>query len=226
MPVAQSCRFSLIMKILLALLILFVATVAGIAAAVLGSQWVIEKQASLVFDDTEAIPHKRVGLVLGCSPMVAGKRPNLYFRYRIAAAVELFKADKVDYLLVSGDNHAVHYDEPTAMRDALIAGGLPEERIVLDYAGFSTLDSIVRAKKVFGQSELSIISQHDHAMRALYFAKHNDIDAVGFAARDVTGRHSTRTNIRESFARVRALLDVHLLVRKPRFLGEMIAIGE
>ena len=214
------------MKIILALLILFVVAVLGVAAALLGSQRVIEKQAPLVFNDTEVISHKRVGLVLGCSPLVAGKRPNLYFRNRIAAAVELFKAGKVDYLLVSGDNHAVHYDEPTAMRDALVAGGVPEERIVLDYAGFSTLDSIVRAKKVFGLSELCIISQRDHAMRALYFARHNGIDAVGFAARDVTGRHSVRTNIRESLARVRALLDVHLLARKPRFLGEMIAIGE
>jgi len=214
------------MKILLALLILFIVAVAGIAVAVLGSQRVIEKQSPLVFDDTEAIPHRRVGLVLGCSPVLAGGWQNLYFRNRIDAAVKLFKAGKVDYLLVSGDNHVKHYDEPTAMRDALVAGGVPEERIVLDYAGFSTLDSIVRAKKVFGQSELCIVSQRDHAMRALYFAKHNGIDAVGFAARDVTGRHSVRTNIRESLARVRALLDVHLLARKPRFLGEQIAIGE
>jgi len=214
------------MKILLALLILFVVAIVGIAAALLGSQRVIEKQTPLVFNNTETIPHRRVGLVLGCSPVVARHGgPNLYFRNRIAAAVKLFKAGKVDYLLVSGDNHVVHYDEPTAMRDALVAGGVPEERIVLDYAGFSTLDSIVRAKKVFGQSELCIISQRDHAMRALYFAKHNDIDAVGFAAKEVTGRHSVRTNIRESLARVRALLDVHLLARKPRFLGEMITIG-
>ena len=188
---------------------------------------VIEKNsAALVSDDTAAIPHRRVGLVLGCSPRLGDGSPNLYFSNRIAAAVELFKAGRVDYLLVSGDNHAAHYDEPTAMRDALVAGGVPAGRIALDYAGFRTLDSVVRAKKVFGLSAFCVITQRDHAMRALYIAQQNGIDAVGFAAVDVrTLRGGLRTKARESLARVVTLLDVHVLGRKPRFLGPAIEIG-
>lgn len=197
------------------------------AAAMLVSLQVIEKSsASLVANEAASVPHRKVGLVLGCAPLLKSGQPNLYFRNRIAAAAELFKAGKVDYLLVSGDNHAADYDEPTAMKNALVASGVPEARIVLDYAGFSTLDSVVRAKKVFGLPELCIITQRDHAMRALYIARENGLDAVGFAATDVmTLRGGLRTKIRESFARVSTLLDVHVLGRKPRFLGPEIAIG-
>lgn len=199
----------------------------GVAVALMLSLSIIEgSSAALVSDDAQSMPHKRAALILGCSPSQANGAPNLYFRNRIAAAVELFNAGKVDYLLVSGDNRTAGYDEPTAMRDALVAAGVSEDRIVLDYAGFRTLDSVVRAKKVFGLSDLCIITQRDHAMRALYIAKANGISAVGFAAADVrTLRGGLRTKIRESFARVVMLLDVHVLGREPRFLGPEIAIG-
>ena len=200
---------------------------AGVFAAAVVSLNVIEKSsAAFVSENSEKTPRKRVGLVLGCAPLRGNGSPNLYFRNRIAAAVELFNAGKVDYLLVSGDNHSSHYDEPTAMRDALVAGGVPAGRIVLDYAGFRTLDSVVRAKKVFGLSEFCVITQRDHAMRALYIARKNGIDAVGFAAVDVqTMRGGLRTKARESLARIVTLLDVHVLGRKPRFLGPAIEIG-
>ena len=103
--------------------------------------------------------------------------------------------------------------------------GVPEDRIVLDYAGFSTLDSVVRAKKVFGLSDFCVITQRDHALRAIYIAKANGIDAVGFPARDVSALNGLRTRVRESLARVRTLLDIHLLGRKPHFLGPSIDIG-
>jgi len=195
-------------------------------ALVLSLNIIERSSAALVSDDTESVPHKRVALILGCAPSRNNGAPNLYFRNRIAAAVELFNAGKVDYLLASGDNRTIGYDEPTAMKDALVAAGVPESRIVLDYAGFRTLDSVVRAKKVFGLSDMCIITQRDHAMRALYIAKANGIEAVGFAAADVrTMRGGLRTKVRESFARVVMLLDVHVLGRKPRFLGPEIAIG-
>jgi SanA protein len=175
--------------------------------------------------DINVLPHQRVGLVLGCSPVLKSGAPNWYFENRIAAAAALYQAGKLDYLLVSGDNHIATYDEPTAMKQALVHLGVPEDRIVLDYAGFSTLDSIVRAKKVFGLSEVCIITQRDHALRAIYIAQANGIRAVGFPAKDVSTMRGLRTRVRESLARVRTLFDVHLLGREPHFLGPPIVIG-
>lgn len=208
--------------------ILIVAGAAALAvclAIVYAAQRIERTSAPFVSADTGGLPHKRVGLVLGCSPVLKSGEPNSFFNNRMEAAAAAFKAHKVDYLLVSGDNRAATYDEPTAMRDALVKRGVPADRIVLDYAGFSTLDSIVRAKKVFGLSEFCIITQRDHALRALYIAQANGIEAVAFPARDVSALRGMRTHTRESLARVRTLLDVHLLGRKPHFLGPRIEIG-
>ena len=181
--------------------------------------------AALVRADISGLPHKRVGLVLGCAPILSSGAPNWFFENRIEAAAAAFRAQKVDYLLVSGDNHIATYDEPTTMKKALLRLGVPEDRIVLDYAGFSTLDSVIRAKKVFGLSEFCIITQRDHALRAIYIAKANGIDAVAFPAKDVSTLSGLRTRMRESLARVRTLFDVHVLGRKPHFLGAKIEIG-
>ena len=165
------------------------------------------------------LPTTKVGLVLGCSEQVAGGRKNLYFERRIAAAAELFHARKVRYLLVSGDNSRADYDEPGDMQRALIAAGVPASRIVLDYAGFRTLDSVVRAKQVFGLDELIIVSQRFHNERAVYLARAHGIRAYGYDARDVSGSAALRTRLREVVSRLVAVLDVELLHSKPRFGG-------
>lgn len=179
-----------------------------------------------VVTDLGSLPHEHVGLVLGCSPVLGSGAPNPYFERRIAAAAAVFEARKVDYLLVSGDNHSTAYDEPAAMRQALVARGVPAERIVLDDAGFSTLDSVVRAQKVFGLSAVCIITQRDHALRALYIAQATGLAAVAFPAEEVSMRDGLRTRLRESLARVRTLLDLHVLGRTPRFLGPRIEIDK
>lgn len=201
------------------------AYVLGSAGLILGARVLIERNASHVHASAADVPQHRVALVLGCVPVLASGQPNLFFHHRMQAAADLFKAGRVDYLLVSGDNHRAGYDEPTAMRDALVARGVPADRIALDYAGFSTLDSVVRARHVFGQSELCIVSQRDHAMRAVFIARAHGMSAVGFAARDVGFRFGFRTHVRESLARVRAVLDVKLLGREPRFYGPPVTIG-
>ncbi len=208
------------------LLLIFgaVAAVASGAAIQYAGHRIEQAASSALHDDIEALPHKRVAVVLGCSPVLKSGVPNWYFENRMAAAAAAYRAQKVDYLLVSGDNHVATYDEPTAMKLALVRLGVPTERIVLDYAGFSTLDSMVRAKKVFGLSEFCIITQRDHALRAIYIAQANGIDAVGFAAEDVSKWRGLRTRCRESLARVRTLLDVHVLGRKPHFLGPPVLI--
>ena len=124
------------------------------------------------YSSVKDIPYNRVGLVLGTSPFTSTEHSNYFFTTRINAAEELYKTGKVKKLIVSGNNHVKEYDEPGCMRDALIRKGVPSSAIVLDYAGFRTLDSVVRAKEVFGQEKITIISQRFHNERAIYLAEH------------------------------------------------------
>ncbi|MDP6526228.1 MAG: ElyC/SanA/YdcF family protein [Kiritimatiellia bacterium] len=195
--------------------------------AIIGAGMLIRRSAKgRTYSDVSSVPYRRVGVVLGCSRHLSDGRANLFFSYRILAAAELFKAKKVDYLIASGDNHTVKYDEATAMKDALVAAGVPVDRIYCDFAGFRTLDSIVRAKEVFGQSSMTIVSQKFHNQRAIYIAGDKGIDAIGFNAREVSSYRSLRTKFREQLARVKAVLDVSLLRTQPKFLGPEIVIGE
>ena len=151
---------------------------------------------------------------------------NLYFTYRIQAAFELFKAKKVQYLLLSGDNHVKGYDEPSDMKEALIALGVPDSCIVLDYAGFRTLDSVLRSNEVFGEDSITIISQEFHNQRALFIANKNNINAIGFNSKEVNKNYSFKTRFREYFARVKCVLDIYILYTSPKFLGDKIKIGK
>ena len=188
---------------------------------------IIVSKASIgrTFTDVTLIPHRHVGLVLGCPKQLSAGRPNLFFRNRISAASDLYRHGKVDYLIVSGDNHVHSYDEPTDMKIALIESGVPENRIYLDYAGFRTLDSVVRAKEIFGQQTITVVSQHFHNQRAIFLATHRGIDAIGFDAPEVDYRYSFKTRCREQFAKVRAVLDIYLFRKQPHFLGQKIAIA-
>ena len=177
------------------------------------------------YSDVSSIPYRRVGILLGCAPQLSDGSGNLFFRYRIAAAAQLFKAQKIDYVIASGDNGRHGYDEPTHMRNALVAAGVPWERVYCDYAGFRTLDSVVRAREVFGQSNVTVISQEFHNQRAIYIARSKGIDALGFNARDVDSYNSFSTLLREQFARVKTVLDVWLLGTGPKFLGPQVEIG-
>lgn len=175
------------------------------------------------YASTSEIPKNKVGLVLGTAKRLNNGNINNYFKYRIAATVKLYKAGKIDFVLVSGDNGRTEYDEPTDFMNELIANGIPENKIFLDYAGFRTLDSVVRAKKIFGQNELTIISQEFHSERAVFLAKANDIKAVGFNAKDVSTRYGIKVQIREYFSRTKVFVDI-LFGVQPKFLGEAIEI--
>ncbi|NDV64803.1 vancomycin high temperature exclusion protein [Bacteroides sp. 224] len=175
------------------------------------------------YDNTSDIPFNNVGLLLGTSPVLSNGNTNLYFKYRIEAAAALYKAGKVKYFLVSGDNRKKDYNEPLEMKNALIERGVPEEVIYLDYAGFRTLDSMVRAKQVFGQTKFTIISQRFHNERAIYIAGRHDIETIGFDAKDVRVKTGIKTRIREWFARVKVFVDL-VINKKPRFLGEEVHI--
>ncbi|WP_299674173.1 ElyC/SanA/YdcF family protein [uncultured Dokdonia sp.] len=188
------------------------------------SNYSIESYASdKTFSAVSDIKKNKVGLVLGTSKLLQNGRTNLYFTYRIEATVALYKEDKIDFVLVSGDNSTELYDEPTDFKEELIKRGIPEHKIFLDYAGFRTLDSVIRAKEIFGQEEITIISQEFHNERAIYLAGKNDIKAVGFNARDVSRRYGLKVQLREYLARTKVFFDI-LFGVKPKFLGEKIEI--
>lgn len=181
---------------------------------------------SRIYADVGSIPRNRVALLLGTNPLNRMGRPNSYFTNRINTAAALYHAGKIDYIIASGDNHTRRYDETTSMRDSLMAHGVPEDRIIPDYAGFRTLDSVVRAKEVFGCDSLTIISQADHNARALYLAEANGISAVAIAAPLRAGRLvRIRLALREWLARDKKMLDL-LTGKRPRFLGEKIDIPQ
>ncbi len=207
-------------------ILLIILTIVFIAPFVLlfGAHYTIQINAKhKTFSDSTKIPKNKVGLVLGTVPRLRNGRWNLYFLHRIDASVELFESGKIDFILVSGDNGNKNYDEPSEFKKALIKRGIPSEKIYLDYAGFRTLDSVVRAKKIFGQESITIISQKFHNERAIFIAEKHGLKAIGFNAKTVYGTAAAKTNNREYFARVKAYLDL-LFGVSPKFLGDKIEI--
>lgn len=181
--------------------------------------FVIARNQGRLTADIADVPPREVGVVFGAAPRLRDGRANLHFAYRIDAAAQLYHSGKVRHLLVSGDNHRSDYDEPTAMKEALIAKGVPADAITCDYAGFRTLDTVARAKDVFGLTSCVLITQRYHNTRALEVARAYGIDAVGFCTRDVPALHSIQTEIREVAARTVAFLDLYVWHRGPRFDG-------
>lgn len=208
-------------KILIWILVI---SLGGVMSIFISDRLVKHSTSDNLYNTTTKIPYNKVGLLLGTSKKARSGNVNLYYKYRIQAAVRLFKAGKIDYILVSGDNSTRYYDEPTTIKKDLINAGIPADRIYLDYAGFRTLDSVVRSKEIFGQSSITVISQQFHNERAIYIAGRKGIKAVGFNAKDVNVNYGFKTKVRERFARVKMMLDI-LIGKKPKFLGEKIVIG-
>lgn len=176
-----------------------------------------------VTDKLEVLPKTKVAVVLGTAPNLVNGYQNYYFTYRIEAATKLYKSGKVTHFILSGDHGHKNYNEPEAMKQALIKNGVPENVIYLDYAGFRTLDSMIRAKEIFNQNEFIVVSQEFHNQRAVYIARQNGISAYGYNAKDVNKNAGLKTNIREYFARTKVFIDSFFGIQ-PKFLGEKIEI--
>jgi len=176
-----------------------------------------------IYDDVNNIPQNEVGLLLGTSKYLPYGGENLFYKYRIEAAVELYKNNKINYIIVSGDNSTKEYNEPVNMMDDLIKEGVKKEDIFLDFAGFRTLDSVVRSKEVFDEDKITIISQEFHNERAIFIAMSRNIEAIGYNAKDVSFKYGFKTYIREYLARVKMVIDI-LINKQPKYLGEKILI--
>jgi SanA protein len=169
------------------------------------------------------VPETKTALLLGTSKNLNSGLPNAYFYNRIQATVDLYKAGKIKNIIVSGDNSRKDYNEPEDMLLTLIQYGIPQDKIFLDHAGFRTLDSVIRAKEIFGQTRLVIISQKFHNERAVFLARQNRIEAFGYNAKDVNKYAGFKTNMREYLAKAKAYYDLILGI-KPKFGGEKILI--
>jgi len=208
-----------IWPILLIICILFVVSVTWVNVTItkIGNRF--------SYSSVDSIPHNHCALVLGTSKYLWNGKRNLYYTNRIKAAVELYNHYKIDYIIVSGDNRNRNYNEPITMYNDLVAAGIPNKRIILDYAGFRTLDSVVRGKEVFGQDKFTIVSQSFHNQRAIYIARMKGIEAIGYNAGEVTGKLAFRVQVREVAARMLVFFDL-FTSKQPHFLGEKVIIPD
>lgn len=190
---------------------------------VLADTLTIQKTKNAIYSDISQIPENKVGLLLWTSKYITDGRINLFYTYRLEAAKSLYDARKIDFILVSGDNGDVRYNETDTMKQDLIEIWIPEEKIYGDYAGFRTLDSVVRARDIFGQESYTIITQKFHLERAIFLAQSEEIEAIWFPAKDVPVSRAPRVWIRERLARVKMMIDIIFGV-KPKFGGESIEI--
>ena len=178
-----------------------------------------------IYDSIEEIPYNDVALVLGTSKYLYNGRVNMYFKFRMDAAYELYKSGKIKFILVSGDNRHRFYNEPKQMRLDLIRLGVDKKHIFLDFAGFRTRDSIIRANKVFNLTNFTIVSQPFHNERAIFIARQKNINAVAYNAHNVRKLYRIRQFPRELAARVLMIFDI-IFNKPPKFYGDNITIEE
>lgn len=187
----------------------------------LGNRWVINSTDAYIYRDWALLPSNDVGVVLGTSKYLENGKPSPEFRGRIEAAAELYRNGKLKHLIVSGANPDETYNEPRAMRRELIKAGVPDTAITMDFAGFRTLDSIVRAEAVFGLKQFTVVTQRYHSYRAVFIGRKLGLKVVAYIAPATSdGGYGSRNPPREVFARVKAILDIFLLSTEPKFLGE------
>lgn len=185
-----------------------------LALVLICNQIVVNNAEGKVFSDLDSIKYKKVGLLLGTTPQARiGRITNYFFVYRIDAAEQLYKAGKIEKILISGDEHSLDgVNEPECMRDSLVARGVPSNAIILDGKGFRTINSVINANKVFGLKSFTIISQKFHNERAIYQAEHLGLELENiqaFNAEMPKTRRAYLTTVREYFARVKMFIDLY-----------------
>jgi len=200
------------LKVILCLIVLFFITLLGI------DYWITYQTSDAIYDSVEKLPHRSIALIPGTSKYIHHDL-NPFYQHRIEMAYQAYSEKKVDKLLLSGDNAARNYNEPWTMRKDMVKRGIPEKDLTLDYAGFRTLDSVVRAKKIFALDTFTIITQRFQCERAIFIAEHKGIDVICLAVPGASGLSNVYIRFREVLARVKALLDLYILHIEPKYLG-------
>ena len=193
---------------------------------VVALSWIYFSTKEAIYSEISELPYNRVGLIPGCNKYISNGNINYFYVERIESGAKLFREGKIDYILVSGDNALASYDEPREMKKSLIEAGVPKENIVADYAGFRTLDTIVRAKEVFLLTELTFISQNFQNQRGVFIGNNRGIDIIAYDVEPIGTKYAYKTQVREIFAKIKMLLDLYILNKEPKFLGDTIIIGD
>ena len=218
--------------------IISIIAVLCIALTLICNQIVVNNAEGKVSSDIDSIKYNKVGLLLGTTPQARFDRiTNYFFIYRIDAAEQLYKARKIDQILISGDENSLDgVNETECMRDSLVARGIPANAIILDGKGYRTISSVINANKAYGLKSFTIISQKFHNERAIYQAEHLGLDVKNIQAYNAkmpTSRRAFLTTIREYFARVKMFIDI-LTYKVPEssasktigsFMGNQIVIN-
>jgi len=197
---------------LIALTALIVVTNVGIYFATSG----------YIYKEISDAPSAEVALIPGAAILKDGSLSSI-FRDRVDVAIQLYEAEKVSKILVSGDNSTDSHNEVNPVRLYLLSKGVPEEDIFLDHAGFDTYSTMYRARDIFEVSSVVITTQSFHLPRAVFIAQNLGVEAFGVNA-DI-GHILLRNYIREIFANEKAILDL-VLHRAPKYLGEKIPISD
>ena len=188
------------------------------------SSFVKNRTADKIVNETEAAKlDADCILVLGCGVREDGT-PSLMLRDRLETGVALYEAGAAPKLLMSGDHGRKDYDEVNLMKDYAMEKGIPSEDIFMDHAGFSTYDSMVRARDIFCAKTVVIVSQEYHLYRALYLAEKLGLEAYGVPALDVNYRGQAYREFREMLARSKDFCTA-VIQPQPKFLGEKIPIS-
>ncbi len=203
-------------KILSGVIVLFLLLI----FVVFFNHYAIQKAAKdLIYSKIENVPYRKIAVLLGTEKKFTNGKTNRFYINRIDATVNLYKAKKIDVIIVSRNQGNVIDD----VKADLIKRGIPEEKIILDYDGLRTYDSMYRMYKVYGQKEFIVIAQRKQNERAIYIAKNNGLNAIAFNAGEYSGYNSFRLNMLEKMERTRLFFEF-LVNKKPRYSGEKVTI--
>lgn len=184
--------------------------------------WITLTTRAHIYSDIDAIPKTDFAVVLGTSRYLKNGKNNPFYSERINDAAQLYLQNKVRHIIVSGDNKNFNYNEPRMMAQDLIKKGVPQSAITYDFAGFRTLDSIIRAQKIFNLNHFTVVTQQFHCERAIFIANKNNSQINCLAVKNPN--HSFDIQFREFFARLYTILDLYIFNTQPKFLGELESI--
>lgn len=206
------------------IMILLALGILGCGAVFGGSAYVKYGMKNYIYEGTETkeIPRVDCILVLGAGLKPDGT-PNFMLKDRLDRALELYRAGVSERMLMSGDHGRESYDEVNAMKQYVVDAGVPANQVFMDHAGFSTYESMYRAREIFSVKSTVVVTQRYHMYRALYTARRRGMEAYGVPAKDVTYGGQWVRDFRENFARTKDIV-FNIFQPEPTYLGETISI--
>lgn len=184
-----------------------------------GNFWVVATTARYIENELEECRPNNVAIVFGTSHWTRSGLRNPHFHARMRTSARLIEEQRVSHLLLSGDNRTQAYNEPRAMWRELYRRGVPAAQMTMDFAGFSTYDTLARSRDVFQLNEALLVTQSWHLPRAIFIARALDMDVAGCVAEEERVAGEWRLIVREWVARVATLGDLYIWGREPYFLG-------